>query len=161
MSDQEQAKVEQESSPPEQAKSISPNFRKAIFMLFGILVVAIVWMVGSIRTNNAKINGIKETSSIIAVTVREPILKKEAGRLRLIATDIAAAGNFASVTFTDAKGVVIASTDRLLQSETLKHLEKPPLNPEIKKIQGQETVYRAITLGQDNVIGGVSIILKP
>lgn len=149
------------SDAPSPASKISPNLRFGILAFGALILLAIVWTTGTIRANNATDQGLKDMSSIVSVTVREPILKGEAGRLRLIATDIASAGNYASVSFTDKSGNVIASTDRLLQSKTLNHLEKPPLKPEIKNLEGHKTVFRAITLGQDNVIGGISIQLKP
>lgn len=142
-------------------KGTHPAVRQTVLAGIALVLLGLTWFTGTLRADQAKREALGQGLSGLSVTVREDVLRKDAGRLRLTATNVATAGGFASVTFTDANGNVLASTDGTLKGKTLDHMKKPPLNPEIKSVEGVQTMFKAVTLGEDNVIGGISVGLKP
>lgn len=142
-------------------KKLDPRLRIIILAGLVVLVLFIVSLAYSIRGNQMRTAAHLQGIDALSVALTRDFRSPDPDLLRQFANDIARTADYQSVTFTDANGKVLASTNRLLIGETLSHLEKPEVTPHIRKIDGFETVYRAIALGNTNVIGGVSIQLKP
>ncbi len=151
-----------ESSQAQQpAKPMSPTLRMVILGGIAVVLLAIVGLAGSIRTAQARSEAHIQGFSGIAYASKETVLVKDRDKLRVLAEGIAEAAGYDSVTFTDEAGVVLASTDATNLGKTIEHLKKPPLKTELHTIDGHETLYRAVTLGGSNVVGGISARLEP
>lgn len=154
--------VTAESSPQEKSKKPLPKFVR-----YGIVAIVIVllWMlpfiIGSANTQRAKEKAYQQMVNTLSVSVREPVLLQDRDKLRVLAGEIADRGEFESVTFTDKVGQVLASTDRTKEGEAIASLKSPPIDAKVEQKEGRLMLSRGVTLGKDNVVGGLYIVLKP
>lgn len=146
---------------PQPRKPMSPTVRWIIVGAGVLLLLAIVALSGSIRTNQVRKDTVLQGFNALCFATKDEVLRKDRDRLRLLAIGIAEQGDYSAVSFTDETGTVLATTDERLLGKQLDYLKKPPLAAKFAQEQNQEVVYRAVTLGSNNVIGGLAVRLQP
>lgn len=155
---------EQERPPREEAagKRPIPRWVWAVAGVLAILMTFIFqsWMAGRRleATRRKEIaRGVEATASTLTFLVLD---RNSQRKLRDAADGIARAGNYAVVTIADAKGNVLATTDRRLSTTRLPDLAAAPLEARIETAPGRYVVTCAIALGGTNAIGALRVELS-
>lgn len=152
--------VPEESSPEPPKPASNPILRTFGLGIVGILVLFMVWFAGILNASAVRQQTLLHGLNALAYASKDAVLTGDAAKLRVLAQGIADSGDYTSVTFTNAQGIVLASTDTTQLGKTLDQLKNPPLTSKLQNLNGHDTMFRAITLGENNVIGGISIELK-
>lgn len=144
---------EQKTSPEPKP---TPRQRKPVprWMVFAALAVALLLAFGiqdflaDRRLNKAREEAMRREVTALSVTLEDDLLRPDVAKLRRLAVKLAERAGYVEVSFADATGRVIASTDRTREG---KELGEPPLEVDL----GSGTAYRAVALGGSSTVGGV------
>lgn len=88
------------------------------------------------------------------------ILQNSADRTKKFVDSVKSAGEYEEVTLTDGAGRVLASTDSARAKETIPLPSPAPFKARLSTVGEDLKVYRAISIGGDNVIGMLIITMK-
>jgi hypothetical protein len=103
--------------------------------------------------------GVQATASTLTFLVLD---RNSQRKLRDAADGIARAGDYSVVTIADAKGNVLASTDRRLATTQLLDLKNAPLEARVENERGRTIATCAIALGGTNSIGALRVeLIRP
>ena len=103
--------------------------------------------------------GVQATASTLTFLVLD---RNSQRKLRDAVDGIARAGNYNVVTIADAKGNVLASTDRRLATTKVPGLSSAPLEARVDPAPGRYVVTAAIALGGTNSIGALRVeLIRP
>ncbi|HRJ28080.1 MAG TPA: hypothetical protein PLO61_11310 [Fimbriimonadaceae bacterium] len=118
------------------------------------------WM-GDRRTEAARRDAFLQGVRGLSAALVQPMLQRDSARLQRTLEQIASAGPYSVVVVTDARGLVVASTDRTLENKTLDSLRRPPIqSPKFERLSDRIRAETAIVIGGDNVLGGLRVESK-
>ena len=153
-----------ESPPPvpeTSPKGVLPTWVRSVAFaaIFLSLVVMLQWAAER-RVAAVRQESLAQAADAVSAAVAQQVLMKEAA-LQTTTRRVAEAGGFDSVTLTDEKGVVIATTDRTREGQTVSELAPGPLTARVQLRSGRLVVHRAVVLAGETRVGGLELVAKP
>lgn len=139
-----------------------PSIMKVIFGLgaISLFLLIVVFMTVSAAAERTRQNAIADQIDGLSKAMTPALLERDNVKLLRLVENISKAAGYESMTITDDEGKVLATTNRNSDFTVIKELSQAPLDAKTKKKEGNIVITRAITLGDDNVIGAMEIITK-
>lgn len=124
-----------------------------------LLIVTLQWTAER-RVATVRQSAFAQTADAVSAAVAQQALLKGAA-LQTTAQRIAEAGHFDSVTITDEQGLVVATTDRTRDGQTVPALVQGPLAAKVEVREGRLVAHRAVVLAGDTRVGGLELVARP
>ncbi len=150
---------EQNPSAPE--KKLTQWKRQVFIAVVCLFVLFLVYWSSQLQREATRRREIGRGVDAVATLLTRSILENNPDKLRQTLGGLASNAHYQSVTVTNSKGDVLASTDALAEGKTRPELVSAPTPAEIKFEKGRYVVRRAINLGEGNQIGGLEVQVAP
>lgn len=122
-----------------------------------LLLIAMAWG-GGMRANQAKIAEVERSADAMSEAIESIALGNDFDKLDKVLLDIADAGKYSSVSYSDNTGKILATTDSVRRGKKSEAMAKSPEKAKAITENGRLVVRRAVILAGSTRFGNIEIV---
>lgn len=145
------------------AKPLPMPIRLTIAAGIVILLIVIVGWAGVANAKSQRRDAFSQGVTALGASLTESVLLSDRDRAKTgqLLQRIATEAGYSSISLTDGRGKIFASTDRTMENQDLPDFAKVSTETVVRTVNGKWVATRGVYLGSNNRIGAIQVTLSP
>ncbi len=148
--------VESPSSP----KPLSPLARSLALAGVALVLLALIVFATNYRFRQIRIAELERSVDALSEALEPTLLVSNNDKIERVIRDVATAGNYIAISYSDNSGHIVASTDSMKRGIKSEELRQAPTKAKAINVRGRIVVRRAVILAGDTRFGNLEVVAR-